>query len=287
MCHITQLTAASVIKQTDPACYNPAFMSISGILEAYAKEAPSPQQALDIFKGEWASAFPAPFDDLEAGSLPLFMDERAVWALDTLGGCSGQNVLELGPLEGGHTYRLHQYGAASITAIEANPRAYLKCLIAKEILGLPRAKFLFGDFIEFLNSDPTQYGLIFSAGVLYHMRDPVGLIKLLSEHTKRLYMWTHYYDDEIIQASPYLSYRYTKQEAAETAGYRYTLNRQDYLHSLEVLGYSGGTAEYSNWLTRSDLLGALRHFGFTEIQISDEHPDHFHGPCFNLVAIQS
>ena len=49
---------------------------------------------------------------------------------------AGKTVLELGPLEGAHTYQLHQRGA-NIVAVEASKQAYLKCLITKEIVGLP------------------------------------------------------------------------------------------------------------------------------------------------------
>ena len=113
-------------------------MATASILDAYVKSAPSAQNALDIFKGEWASVLPPPYNHLQAGGIPLFQDQRAAWALEQLGGCQGQRVLELGPLEGAHSYILQQHGAASVTAIEANTRAYLKCLIVKELLGLDR-----------------------------------------------------------------------------------------------------------------------------------------------------
>ena len=45
---------------------------------------------------------------------------------------------------------------ASITAIEANRRAYLKCLVMKETLGLTRTRFLLGDFVEYLRASPGR-----------------------------------------------------------------------------------------------------------------------------------
>ncbi len=262
-------------------------MLTGSILDAYVNEAPSPQHALDIFQGEWASSLPEPFEDLQAGEIPLFGDHRAIWALEQMGGCQGRRVLELGPLEGGHSYRLHHSGAASVTAIEANTRAYLKCLIIKEIFGLDRVKFLCGNFLEYLKTVPTRFDLIFSAGVLYHMLDPVDLLRMVAERTDRLYIWTHYYDDAVIQASPYLSIRYLSHEPAETAGFSYTLHRQDYLQSLQISGYCGGHSEYSNWLSRADILGALTHFGYTDIRIANEDVAHPHGPCFDLVAMRA
>jgi hypothetical protein len=259
---------------------------LASILDAYIKDAPSPQHALDIFEGEWASFLPPPYHELRAGNMPLFNDERAGWALQELGGCQDQKVLELGPLEGGHSYLLEQSGAASVISVEANTRAYLKCLIIKEVLGLQRVRFRCGDFVSYLKQTEEQFDLIFSAGVLYHMRDPVGLIALLAAHTSRVYMWTHYYSDEIIQSAPHLRHRYKVHAEAETAGFHYTLHRQDYLESLSVAGFCGGNAEYSNWLSREDLLNALAYFGFRDVRTAHEMKDHPHGPCLDIVAMK-
>src|SRR6058998_2055014 len=96
------------------------------ILDYYVKSIPSEQNALDIFKGEWSSSLP-PEKGLQTGGVAaLFQDGRVKWAVEQFGGVEGQTILELGPLEGAHTYMLEKMGAASVTAIEANTRAYLK-----------------------------------------------------------------------------------------------------------------------------------------------------------------
>ena len=61
-------------------------------------------------------------------------DERNKWLANEIGGLSGKSVLELGPLEGGHTYMLEQLGATDITSVEANARAFLKCLIIEAVV---------------------------------------------------------------------------------------------------------------------------------------------------------
>ncbi len=101
-------------------------------MDIYASEAPSPQLAVDIFAGEWSSRFP-PGSDIDGGQAELFEDRRISWMIDQLEGVEGLRILELGPLEGGHTYMLDRAGA-DVVAIEANQRAYLKCLITKEVL---------------------------------------------------------------------------------------------------------------------------------------------------------
>jgi len=70
------------------------------ILDQYVKTGPNPQNALDIFKGEWSSKWPAPYDD-STGKSALFEDGRIIWAEEQLGGFKDCNILELGPLEGG------------------------------------------------------------------------------------------------------------------------------------------------------------------------------------------
>ena len=119
-----------------------------GALDRYVASAPSPQNALDIFEGAWTSRLPSPFENARVGATPLFEDERLAWAIDDLGGFDGARIVELGPLEGGHTYMLQRAGAASVVAIEGNRRAYLKCLVVKELLALQRARFLCGDFVS-------------------------------------------------------------------------------------------------------------------------------------------
>ncbi len=256
-----------------------------GILDAYLHTAPTDQSALDLFKGEWASRFPPPFNTLEAGGVPLFQDTRIPWALDLLGGVQGQSVLELGPLEGGHSYMMEKAGAASVIAIEANTRAYLKCLIAKEVLDLKRVKFLCGDFMPYLEQTDRQFDLLIAAGVLYHMKDPVRMLQLVGSHTRRTHIWTHYYDAALLATQPNLSQRFTSPvETVEVNGVPVQLHRQNYMESLASKTYCGGGQDYSVWLTRDGLLSTLRAVGFTKIETGFDQPDHPHGPAIALVA---
>src|SRR5688500_14163804 len=80
------------------------------ILDAYIHTAPSPQTAADIFKGEWSSRLPVA--GLESGGAELFNDERVKWGVEQIGGVEGKTVLDLGPLEGGHSAMFERLGAA-------------------------------------------------------------------------------------------------------------------------------------------------------------------------------
>ncbi len=256
------------------------------VLDQYVTSTPSMQNALDIFKGEWTSRLPGPLAQLRAGSTPLFEDPRIEWGVTELGGVKDKAVLELGPLEAGHTYMLERLGASSILSIEANTRAYLKCLIIKELLVLKRARFLCGDFVEYLRRNQTKFDVCFAAGVLYHMRNPVELLALLAKASDRLFVWTHYYDRTVISENPSLDRKVSSCTPANYSGFRHTLYRMDYKEALNLMGFCGGSSSYCHWMTREDILACLRYFGFDDIRINFEEPKHVNGPCFALAAMR-
>jgi hypothetical protein len=243
---------------------------------------PSAQNAVDVFAGEWSSRLP--LDGVEAGPIPLFEDDRVEWALGLLGGdLTGRRVLELGPLEGGHSYLLDRAGA-SVVAIEAQTRAYLKCLIAKELLGMPQVQFLLGDFMEYLRTGDSEFDICFASGVLYHMRNPVETLELISRSASSLFLWTHVHDADMIAASDVLRPRFGSSEVVTHAGLEHTLHRFNYEDALQLKGFCGGSAQFSNWLSRMDLFAALDHFGWRIVEVGFDQPDHPHGPALALVA---
>ena len=154
------------------------------ILDSYITTAPSAQSAVDLFAGEWSSSFPQGSGVVSTpGTAPLFEDTRVTWANTMFGGFAGKTVLELGPLELGHTYMLQQFGAAAIDSVEANSRAFMKCLIAKEILKVDRANLMLGNFVEYLGTTQKQYDWVVASGVLYNMQQPLRVLKLIAEHS--------------------------------------------------------------------------------------------------------
>lgn len=255
------------------------------ILDSYIKTAPDPQAALDIFQGEWTSRLPEPLAQCQTGTIDLFDDGRIKWLASEIGGVTGKSVLELGPLEGGHTYMLAQLGAAEITAVEANTRAFLKCLIVKELLNLQHTRFLCGNCIEYLRQAGPSFEVGVASGVLYHMQNPVELIALLAQRcTRHVFLWTHYYDRAIISASKIHAPRFNYSQPAEYSGFRHTVYRQEYQKALGWGGFCGGSASISNWLSRDDLVRCLQYFGFTDLRFNFDAPNHPNGPALAIIA---
>ncbi len=227
---------------------------------------------------------PGPFAPLRAGGVALFEDPRIAWAISELGGVQNETILELGPLEGAHSYMLEHAGAASVISIEANPEAYLKCLVVKETVGLARTHFLCGDFIEYLRASPPRFDATLASGVLYHMAEPAELIALLSTITPKLYLWTHYYDRKVISADRNLASMFTGQQERDYSGFHHHLFRYEYWGSFGARRFCGGPRPHAHWMTREDVIRCLQHFGFTDLRINFEAPDHPDGPAFALVA---
>ncbi len=249
----------------------------------FATSAPTPQTAIDAVPDRWASRFPASLGELQAGEVPLFEDARIRWGFDRLGGVEGSSVLDLGPLEGAHSYMAQQAGAARVLGVEANRMAFLKCLVTKELLELSRCSFLCGEVIEYLKADTEQFDVCIACGILYHMTNPVQLIDLIAQRCSHLLLWTHVYSDEALQ-NEQLSARLSDPQHESYKGFEYRVHRHSYGLDSRLSGFFGGTASHSKWMAREDLLRALEHFGWRDIEIAFDEPLHPNGPALALVA---
>lgn len=266
--------------------FNSRTGRLENVLDDHITSAPSPQNALDIFKGEWASLLPEPYAGLKAGIHPLFEDPRIVWSAEEAGGFQSKTFLDLGPLEGGHPYMFERAGAESVVSIESNARAYQKCLITKELFGLKRVRYLYGDFMEYLRSNREKFDIVNASGVLYHQRNPIELLARVAEAANCILIWTHYYDHAVVSKDRPLFARFSPGKPSEYAGFRHTLYRSEYGRALHRPGFCGGNSAFANWLAREDIIGCLKQFGLGDVRIGFEKPLHPHGPSFCLVAMR-
>ena len=257
--------------------------------EVYCRQSPSSQTMADIFKGEWFSAFPAQYG-IEAGTINHFdfsVDPRVQWTDQTLfSGLKGLRVLELGPYEAYNTWQLEQLGATDVIAIENNKISFLKCLVVKEITGL-KASFLHGDFIPYLDhcvAANERFDILWASGVLYHQTRPLDLLEAISKVTTKVFIHTHYYDEQMIAANPELKSYFNprKNEFHERDGFKVELFYKSYKGSNRGAMFSGGAQDYSFWLKKEDIFAFLKRLGFSKITIEVDTPDHSNGPgiCF-------
>jgi len=252
----------------------PSMASETKLETTYCKEIPSGQTALDIFKGTWKSALPPEFG-LRAGAEPaFFQDPRVFWAQKILpSGFQDLSILELGPFEGYAAYLMEQLGAKNILAIEGNTINFLKCLVIKDVLRL-RAEFLCGDFLKYFHSTQQRFDLIWASGILYHSESPWELLNQITEHTDRVFFWTHYYE-ESLGSGPWAQHFSAKKNIQQVwHGKPYDLFWRSYLlHNYTdgvPLHYEGGQLAYSYWVRKEDLIQFLHDRGFSRIDIHED-----------------
>lgn len=248
---------------------------------------PSPLNAVRIFSGEWASKFPSDFPKFpESGAYGLFEDERIEWAdqaLRTIGsGFRGADVLELGPLEGGHTYMMARLGANEVLAIEANARAYLKCLVVKEVLELGNARFLLGNALPYLRSKSRTFDVGVACAFLNHLVQPVEVIELLAAQCRAVYLWNVVFHPSVFEKQPELETRFAPPIRSEWSGFQHTLHPHFYGEGIDYRKFWGGTDPSCCWMEAEDMVAALKHFGFTRWVAREE--DNPFGKALGVVA---
>ena len=225
-----------------------------------------PANVIDLFEGTWALSR-GTLASLSEGGSPMpgefrvsdldDEDIRPKVAADALGlvpgSLEGMKILELGPLEGFHTWALLKLGAAHVTAVESNAVSYLKCLAVKELWGLRDAEFLLGDCIAFLDAGADQYDMIFCSGLLYHMEDPYDLVRAMAARASRILVWTHFWHTES-ELKP--------RSVVNRGGLELTYFANAYLGTRSLPNFWGGNRRVSHWLTKSDILRIFGSFGF-------------------------
>lgn len=249
----------------------------------YSRAWPNDQAAVDLFKGEWTANVPG----LIGGGRDMFEnDARPDWANRAYGGLEGKSVLELGPLEGAHTYKLENIGA-KVEAIESNKFAFQRCLIAKNILNM-KSKFLVGDFVPFVAQTDKHYDMVFASGVLYHMQNPVATLHDLCRISDSVFLWTHYYDKEALDKIAYNAKSFSSNRTKTFAinGLSVTCHERIYARKWITYfapGFCGGMHLSTSWMRLEDIHRCLDVFGF-EVTKSEADAAHPNGPAVLIFA---
>ena len=253
----------------------------TSIFDHYVTDVPSLQNAVDAIAG-WNHAFP-PETGIRAGHVHLYNDDRIRWCLEETGSIEGWRVLELGPLEGMHTYMLAQAGAGHVDAVEANTLAYLRCLVTQQVMKFGNATFLLGDFVKWMEAD-RRYDLVLASGVLYHSADPIRLIELIARTADRFFIWTHYFEDalkrrEDLRGVPFSGVVETRPFRDQT----FALHERGYYKAQNDPKFCGGLHDRHFWMTKPDILRLIELLGF-DWSIAHDAPDHPYGPSFSILA---
>ena len=241
-----------------------------GFIDQY----PDDDNAIKIFGDQWISLLPN--HEKNTGKAHLFEDDRLSWFL-SLNPVKNKTILELGPLEGGHTYMLEKNGGAIVEAIEGSKNSFFKCLIVKNLYNL-KSKFYLGDFVNYVKTCKNKYDVIFASGVLYHMHDPLDFLENISKLSDTIFLWTHYCTKEdtgFAQKHPIVSQYHGKEITMYQCNYGESVNRPN---------FPGGIRPVAYWMDRQSILDVLSILGFNELTIGCETPVTEAGPAFCVLA---
>jgi len=248
----------------------------------YETRPPSPQTIVDIFAGAWKSALPG----LTSGDAEMFEDVRPAWFASAIpDGLNLKTVLDLGPFEAYQTRQLEKLGALSIDSVEGNRINFLKCLCLKEVYGL-KARFKHGDLLGALR-EATAYDVVWASGVLYHMQDPVAFLEEACRVGTHLYIWTHYFDQNLISPDQLRHFipDHDRNHAHETGNIR--LYARSYMipdYSNLPLYWEGAPEDLTYWMGLDDIRRVLEHKGFDLVRFETAQMDPPGLPCLQLVA---
>jgi len=196
------------------------------------------------------------------GASPAAEDRRLKYVLHYLD-VRDRTVLELGPLFGHFTVMLDKLGASRIIGVEAREENVGICEQLKATYGLDSATFVHHD-IERLSrgEEKPQISLasdvVFNAGLLYHLTDPVGVLRWCREQAPEMLLMTQYYEPKAPQYYPARNFEpVTVEIDGETSAMSY--------REGGMSDPLSGTAPRSIWLTEGGLIAALREAGYQRV----------------------
>jgi SAM-dependent methyltransferase len=175
-------------------------------------------------------------------------------------------VLELGSLEGAHSFILAQHpGMKRVVAVEAREANLRKARFVQELLQIRNLEFAQANLEHAELASFGKFDAVFCSGLLYHLPWPWKLIEQLPAVAPHLFIWTQY--------------------AAETEAH-------DVGHGLrgKIHGEGGpdeplsGMSPTATWLTLDSLRGVLTACGYSRIEIIEDDPAHANGPAVTIGA---
>jgi hypothetical protein len=189
-------------------------------------------------------------------------DVRLKWFFENFP--SAQTVLELGSLEGGHSFALARR-VTRVVALEGRGFNIHRARFVQRVLGLKNVAFHQSNLETDDLSKFGRFDVVFNLGLLYHLPAPLGLLEKTARVSDGTFLWTHYCLDKDAT---------TTQDGVPGCGYN------EFGHAEPLSGLS----MTSFWPTRAGLDQMLQTAGYSRIKVIHDSPDHPHGPEITLAA---
>lgn len=177
-----------------------------------------------------------------------------------------KTVLELGSLEGGHTFAVARRETVErVVGVEGRQANVDRARCVQRLLGANNVEFVTANIESFDLRSLGMFDAVFCVGLLYHLPRPWEVIARIAQVTRSVFIWTHYASDEKADrvASGYRGLGYKEFGMADPLS---------------------GMSRESFWPTLDALRLMLSTYGFTNVQIIEDKPDHPNGPAVTLAA---
>jgi len=184
-------------------------------------------------------------------------------------------ILELGSLEGGHSFELaRRPGVERVVAIEGREDNAERARFVKGVLGLSHVQIIVANLETYPLAPLGRFDVVFCSGLLYHLPRPWFLLERIAGVSDHLFIWTHYATDTMMSTG---WRRLAKRLLGRRVGYTFQESGLD-----DPLS---GMSATSFWPTLDGLRRMLAHAGFTEQHVLSLEPQHPHtGPAITLAA---
>ena len=167
-----------------------------------------------------------------------------------------RTILELGALEGGHSFGLAQLpNVEKVTAVEVRPQNIEHAKFVQGVLGIANVEFVELNLERAELDKLGEIDVVFCSGLLYHLPEPWKLVEQIASVSPNLFLSTHISGEE--------------EGTRINNGYR-----GKYYREYGWCDPLSGASRESFWLTLGSLLHLLGQNGYNRIEIVENwlHP---------------
>ncbi|MFL6588913.1 MAG: class I SAM-dependent methyltransferase [Chthoniobacterales bacterium] len=181
---------------------------------------------------------------------------------------NARTILELGSLEGAHTFILSQReGVERVVAIEGREANLRKARFVQKLLGIQNIEFVEANLENAALTSFGKFDAVFCSGLLYHLPEPWKLVEQLPKAAPLLFVWTQYAAEHE-----------AKDLGNGLCGKIYIEGGPD-----EPLS---GMSRSATWLTLPSLRTVLARAGYRRIEIIHDDVSHQNGPAVTFGAAE-
>lgn len=177
-----------------------------------------------------------------------------------------ETVLELGALEGAHSFLLAQHpGIKRVVALEGRDANLRKARLVQELLQIGNVEFVQANLEHADVTGLGKFDAVFCCGLLYHLPEPWKLLEQLPQIAPILFIWT----------------QYAAEKDARDIGNGLRGKIQIEGGADEPLSGMSSTA---TWLTLPSLRDLLETSGYKRIDVIYDDLSHPNGPAVTIGA---